>query len=67
MTRHDDADTKYTAFKKRWVVIDATTKDWMGKLQSMVDIWQKQAETVEKVKQFSLIGSLKHVSGRKSC
>jgi hypothetical protein len=49
MTLHDDADTKYTAFKKRWEVIDATAKDWMDKLQSMVTVWQKQAETVEKV------------------
>jgi hypothetical protein len=49
MTLHDDADTKYAAFKKRWVVIEATAKDWMEKLQAMVNVWQKQAETVEKV------------------
>ena len=50
MTLHDDADTKYAAFKKRWAVIDATAKEWMDKLQAMVGVWQKQAETVEKVK-----------------
>ena len=49
MTLHDDADTKYAAFKKRWAVIDATAKEWMDKLQAMVGVWQKQAETVEKV------------------
>jgi hypothetical protein len=49
MTLHDDADTKNAAYKKRWVVIDATAKGWMEKLQSMVTVWQKQAETVEKV------------------
>ena len=30
MTLHDDADAKHDAFVKRWVVIDATSKDWMG-------------------------------------
>jgi hypothetical protein len=49
MTLHDDADTKYAAYKKRWVVVDETAKDWMDKLQAMVGVWQKQAETVEKV------------------
>ena len=55
MTLHDDADTKYAAYKKRWVVIDATAKEWMEKLQSMVTVWKKQAETVEKVNIFFTI------------
>jgi len=49
MTLHDDADLKYAAYKKRWDVIDATTKDWVAKLESMVEVWKKQTETVEKV------------------
>lgn len=49
MTLHDDADTKYAAFIKRWAVIDETAKEWVGKLDSMVVVWKKQAETVEKV------------------
>ena len=58
MTLHDDADTKYAAFKKRWAVIDATAKEWMDKLQAMVGVWQKQAETVEKVQNhFSKLSS----------
>ena len=49
MTSHADADAKYDAFKKRWVVIDATAKDWIGKYEKMVDVWAKQAETAAKV------------------
>ena len=49
MTSHADADAKYDAFKKRWVVIDATAKDWIAKYEKMVDVWAKQAETAAKV------------------
>ena len=49
MTVHDDPDAKHAANMKRWEVIDATAKDWIEKLQSMVDVWKKQAETAEKV------------------
>jgi len=49
MTVHDDPDTKHTGMVKRWEVIDAAAKDWIEKLQSMVDVWKKQAETAEKV------------------
>ena len=52
MTLHDDADTKYAAYKKRWAVIEATAKEWAEKLQSMVTVWKKQADTVEKVAKF---------------
>ena len=50
MTVHDDPDTKHAGMVKRWEVIDATASDWIGKYQSMVDVWKKQAETAEKVK-----------------
>merc|ERR1712038_1625622 len=49
MTSHADADAKYAAFKKRWTVIDATAKDWIGKYEKMVEVWKKQAETAAKV------------------
>merc|ERR1712088_837239 len=49
MTSHADADSKYEAFKKRWTVIDATAKDWIGKYEKMVEVWKKQAETAAKV------------------
>ena len=49
MTLHEDADAKYAAFCKRWVVIDATSKEWIGKLDKMVEVWKKQADTAAKV------------------
>jgi len=49
MTLHDDADVKYAAFVKRWIVIDATCKEWIKKLDEMVAVWQKQADTAAKV------------------
>jgi len=49
MCAHKDADMKYAAFKKRWVVIDETAKDWIGKYEKMVVVWKKQAETADKV------------------
>lgn len=49
MTSHADADAKYAAYKKRWTVIDATAKDWIGKYEKMVEVWKKQADTAAKV------------------
>jgi len=49
MTAHADADQKYAAYKKRWVVIDETCKDWIAKYEKMVEVWKKQAETADKV------------------
>ncbi len=49
MTVHDDPDTKHAGMVKRWEVIDATAKDWIKKLEDMVGVWKKQAETAEKV------------------
>ena len=44
MTLHKDADEKYEAFTKRWVVIEATAKDWIDKYEKMVEVWQKQVQ-----------------------
>jgi len=49
MTLHKDADEKYAAFCKRYVVIEATAKDWIDKYEKMVAVWQKQADTAAKV------------------
>ena len=49
MTAHADADMKYAAYKKRWVIIDETAKDWFAKYEKMVEVWKKQAETAAKV------------------
>ena len=49
MTLHEDADIKYAAYTKRLAVIDATSKDWIAKMEKMVEVWQKQADTAAKV------------------
>ena len=49
MTLHEDADVKYAAYTKRLGVIEATAKEWIDKLQKMVEVWQKQADTAAKV------------------
>lgn len=49
MTLHEDCDAKYVAFSKRWVVIEATTKEWIEKLDKMAEVWKKQTETAAKV------------------
>lgn len=49
MTIHDDPDVKHDAYVKRWAVINAAADDWIKQLQSMVDVWQKQADTAAKV------------------
>ncbi len=49
MTLHDEPDQKHEACIKKWEVVDQTAADWIAKLQSMVDVWQKQAETAQKV------------------
>ena len=49
MTLHEDADAKYAAFSKRWVVIEATTKQWIEKLDKMAGVWKKQTETAAQV------------------
>lgn len=49
MTIHDDPDVKHEAYVKRWAVIDAAADDWIKQLESMVDVWQKQADTAAKV------------------
>jgi len=49
MTLHEDADVKYAAYTKRLAVIEATSKEWIEKLEKMVEVWQKQADTAAKV------------------
>lgn len=49
MTLHEDADAKYDAYSKRWVVIEATTKEWIAKLDKMAAVWKKQTDTAAQV------------------
>jgi len=49
MTLHDEADRQYTAFSKRWEEAYKTSKEWITKMEGLVDMWKKQAETADKV------------------
>ena len=49
MSSHDEPDQTYASSIEKWAVIDATSKEWISKLESMVAVWQKQAETAQKV------------------
>jgi len=49
MSSHDEPDQTYGICIKRWNDIKNTCKDWITKLESMVSVWQKQAETAQKV------------------
>jgi len=49
MTLHEDADRQYTGFVKKWDEIDKLSKEWIVKMEGLVQMWQKQAETAEKV------------------
>ena len=49
MTSHDEPDQTYTAGVKRLTIIETTAKEWISKLESMITVWEKQAETAKKV------------------
>jgi len=49
MSSHDEPDQTYATCIKRWNEIKTTCEDWIAKLESMVNVWQKQAETAQKV------------------
>lgn len=49
MTSHDEPDQTYASSMKKWSEIESTCKEWISKLESMVTVWQKQAETAQKV------------------
>ena len=49
MSSHDEPDQTYATCIKRWNEIKTTGEEWIAKLESMVNVWQKQAETAQKV------------------
>lgn len=49
MTLHDEPDLKHAICIRQWEAIDKTAEEWISKLNSMVLVWQKQAETAQKV------------------
>jgi len=49
MTLHDEPDQTYMYSIEKWSEIETTCNEWISKLESMVAVWQKQAETAQKV------------------
>merc|ERR1711963_1231466 len=41
MTTHDDADKQVAAFKERWVSVHETTKEWVARMTTLVECWNK--------------------------
>merc|ERR1711881_728045 len=41
MTTHDDADKQVEAFKERWVSVHETTKEWVARMTTLVECWNK--------------------------
>jgi hypothetical protein len=41
MTTHDDADKQVVAFKERWVSVHETTKEWVARMTTLVECWNK--------------------------
>merc|ERR1711992_529543 len=41
MTTHDDADKQVAAFKERWVSVHETTKEWVVRMTTLVECWNK--------------------------
>jgi len=49
MTRHDEADKQYTASVARWTAVSKMGADWIKRMEGLVEMWQKQAATADKV------------------
>merc|ERR1712107_940095 len=41
MTTHDDSDKQVAAFKERWVSVHETTKEWVARMTTLVECWNK--------------------------
>jgi len=49
MTLHDEADKQYAVSVKRWTDVNKMSGDWIKRMEGLVDMWQKQAATADKV------------------
>jgi len=49
MTMHDEADKTYAANVAKWTLVDTAIKEWIGKMEALVKMWEEQAATAEKV------------------
>jgi len=41
MTSHKEADTKVALFKERWTVVHETFKEWVARMTTLVECWNK--------------------------
>jgi len=41
MTSHQEADVKVTAFKERWTVVHECFKEWVARMTTLVECWNK--------------------------
>jgi len=49
MTRHDDADKQYATSLAQWTEVNKMAGDWIKRMEGLVEMWQKQAATADKV------------------
>jgi len=49
MSRHDEADRQYADNLKRWEAVNKMAAEWIKRMETLVEMWKKQAETAEKV------------------
>merc|ERR1719260_493757 len=49
MSTHGEADKVYAANIKKWEIVDKAIKDWIGKMEALVKMWEDQAATADKV------------------
>jgi len=49
MTLHDEADKQYAVNVKKWTEVNKMAGDWIKRMNSLVEMWAKQAETADKV------------------
>jgi len=49
MSTHGEADKVYAANVKRWEAVDKAIKEWIGKMEALVKMWEDQAATADKV------------------
>ena len=41
MTSHQEADVKVVGFKERWTVVHECFKEWVARMTTLVECWNK--------------------------
>merc|ERR1712150_175680 len=64
MSCHNEADDKVTALKCRWAHVHETAKEWVDKMTTLVECWNKLEGNVDELSSWvSSEGSAKDVTG----